>query len=100
VNLRERLPELAPTVVANMTSPILRAVAGQLEGLEGGPGRTRSSNSGEARSDPPTTLATLICSGLLPSELDEAAAFFGPAGLIEAERRRDGDWAALLLRRG
>jgi ribosomal protein L11 methyltransferase len=99
VNLRERLPELAPTVVANMTSPILRAVAGQLGGLEGGRGRTRSSNSGEARPGPPTTPATLVCSGLLPSELNEAAGFFSQAGLVEAERRCDGDWAALLLRR-
>jgi ribosomal protein L11 methyltransferase len=78
MNLRERLPELAPTVVANMTSPILRAVAGQIE---------------------ESTPTTLVCSGLLPGELDEAAAFFGEAGLSEAERRRDGDWAALLLRR-
>jgi ribosomal protein L11 methyltransferase len=77
VNLRERLPDLAPTVVANMTSPILRAVAGQF-------------------AEPP---ATLVCSGLLPAELDEAAAFFDEAGLREVERRRDGDWAALLLRR-
>lgn len=30
MNLRERLPDLAPTVVANMTAPILKAVAGQL----------------------------------------------------------------------
>jgi hypothetical protein len=35
----------------------------------------------------------------LPAELDEVAGSFEPAGLIEAERRRDGDWAALLLRR-
>lgn len=59
-----------------MTSPILRAVAGLLE---------------EAP-------RTLVCSGLLPAELDEAAAFFGTAGLGEVERRRDGDWAAMLLR--
>ena len=77
VNLRERLPALAPTAVANMTSPILRAVAAQLD-------------------DAP---ATLVCSGLLPAELDDAAAFFAAAGLGEAERRRDGDWAAMLLRR-
>jgi ribosomal protein L11 methyltransferase len=77
INLRERLPELAPTVVANMTSPILRAVAAQLV-------------------EPP---ATLVCSGLLPAELDEATAFFGEAGLDEVERRGAGDWAALLLRR-
>jgi ribosomal protein L11 methyltransferase len=77
VNLRERLPELAPTVVANMTSPILKAVAEQMEGVD-----------------------TLVCSGILPSELDEVAAAFAGAGLVETERRRDGDWAALLLRQG
>ena len=49
VNLRERLPELAPTVVANMTAPILRAVAARLaaDGESRG-GSARSSNSGEA----------------------------------------------------
>ncbi|MGC1167000.1 MAG: 50S ribosomal protein L11 methyltransferase [Solirubrobacterales bacterium] len=78
VNLRERLPQLAPTVVANMTSPILRAVAVRLA------------------ADGPRTL---VCSGLLRGELDEAAGFFAEAGLAEVERRRDGDWAALLLRR-
>jgi ribosomal protein L11 methyltransferase len=62
-----------------MTSPILRAVAVQLA----------------ADSAP----RTLVCSGLLPSELDEAATFFARVGLTEAQRRRDGDWAALLLRR-
>jgi ribosomal protein L11 methyltransferase len=82
VNLRERLPDLAPTVVANMTSPILRAIAAQLA-ADGALPAPR----------------TLVCSGLLPGELDEAAAFFAEAGLGEAERRRDGDWAGLLLRR-
>ena len=43
--------------------------------------------------------ATLVCSGLLPAELDDAAASSRAAGLAEVERRRDGDWAALLLRR-
>jgi ribosomal protein L11 methyltransferase len=38
VNLRERLPELAPTTVANMTAPLLRAVAGQLCGAGDGEG--------------------------------------------------------------
>ncbi len=98
INLRERLPELAPTVVANMTSPILKAVANQLEELEGSRGRTRSSNSGEARPGPPTAPTTIVCSGLLPSELDDAAAFFAEVGLGESDRRQDGDWAALLLR--
>jgi ribosomal protein L11 methyltransferase len=77
INLRERLPELAPTVVANMTAPILKAVAEQME-------------------SPPQIL---VCSGLLPTEQDEVADAFAAVGLNEAERRQDGDWAALLLRR-
>jgi ribosomal protein L11 methyltransferase len=80
MNLREQLPDLPPTVVANMTAPVLRAVAVQLA------------------TDALPVPATLICSGLLPSELDDAATFFASAGLVETERRRDGDWAALLLR--
>jgi ribosomal protein L11 methyltransferase len=80
INLRERLPALAPTVVANMTAPVLAAVARLV--------------------DPEAAPLTLVCSGLLPGELDATAAAFAPARLAEAERRRDGDWAALLLRRG
>jgi ribosomal protein L11 methyltransferase len=79
INLRERLPPLAPTVVANMTAPVLAAVAPLI--------------------DPAAAPRTLVCSGLLPSELDATAAAFAPAGLIDAGRRRDGDWAALLMRR-
>jgi ribosomal protein L11 methyltransferase len=77
MNLRERLPSLAPTVVANMTSPILIAVAALM---------------GEA----PTTL---VCSGILPPELDDVAAAYAAVGLTEVERRIDGDWAGMLLRR-
>jgi ribosomal protein L11 methyltransferase len=44
-------------------------------------------------------LHTIVCSGLLPHESDETAAGFGTAGLTEEDRRQDGDWAALLLRR-
>jgi ribosomal protein L11 methyltransferase len=44
MNLRESLPELAPTCVANMTSPLLKSIAGQLGAL---PGETRRNNSGE-----------------------------------------------------
>jgi ribosomal protein L11 methyltransferase len=77
-DLRRDPPELAPTVVANMTAPVLRDVAGQL-GADGAP-------------------RTMVCSGLLPAELDDTAAAFAPAGLTEADRRIDGDWAALLLR--
>ncbi len=85
VNLREQLPELAPTVVANMTSPILKALASQLECRVSGP---------EAEE---VDTRTMILSGLLPTELDDVAAAFDPAGLVESERRQQGDWAALLL---
>jgi len=95
VNLREQLPELAPTVVANMTAPILLAVAE----LVGGGGRTRRSLPNSATEGPPPAPSTLVCSGLLPSELDEVAAAFSSCDLIETDRRQDGDWAALLLRR-
>jgi ribosomal protein L11 methyltransferase len=82
VNLRERLPPLAPTVLANMTSPILIAVAGLL-----------------ASSDASELPEAIACSGILPAELDDVAAAFAAAGLAERQRRREGDWAALLLRR-
>jgi ribosomal protein L11 methyltransferase len=76
-NLREGLPGLSPTVVANMTAPVLKVVAEQLHA--GGP-------------------SMMVCSGLLPNELDETAGVFAPFGLLEADRRLEGDWAALLLR--
>jgi ribosomal protein L11 methyltransferase len=79
MNLREFLPELAPTVVANMTSPILKAIAAHLK--------------------PALQIRTLVLSGILPSELDEVGAAFVPSGFAEQDRRQSGDWAALLLRR-
>jgi ribosomal protein L11 methyltransferase len=79
-NLRESLPELAPTVTANMTSPILKAIASHL-----------SSASEVPR--------TLILSGILPNELTEISESFTPSGFEEHDRRQSGDWAALLLRR-
>jgi ribosomal protein L11 methyltransferase len=99
MNLREQLPELAPTVVANMTAPILKAVAAQMQEPRGEPGEDSADNSGEGPASPLPTPGTLVCSGLLPEEQDEVADAFGAAGLEEAERCRQGDWAALLLRR-
>jgi ribosomal protein L11 methyltransferase len=96
-NLREGLPELAPTVMANMTAPVLKVVA-ELLSREGSPGRVSRSLPAVAPGDPPRTPATLILSGLLPTELDEIATAFEPWGLAEADRRLQGDWAALLLR--
>jgi ribosomal protein L11 methylase PrmA len=92
INLRERLPALALTVVANMTAPILRAVASQLA--------ADTSPAPAAPSSPPPAPETLVCSGLLPSELDDVVVAFGGVGLAEVERRVSGDWAGLLLRRG
>ena len=96
-NLRRELPPLAPTVVANMTAPVLREIAGLLGEEEGGRGRARQGLPAAAlRSTPPSTL---ILSGLLPGELDDIAAVYADLGLGERDRRIDGDWAALLLRR-
>ena len=94
-NLREQLPELAPTVVANMTAPILLAVAELVR--EGG--GTRRSLPKSATEGSPTLPQTLVCSGLLPHELDDVSAAYARVGLQEKDRRQDGDWAALLLRR-
>jgi ribosomal protein L11 methyltransferase len=78
VNLRDELPPCAGAVVANLTAPLLREVAGRLAD----------------QGTPPL----LVCSGLLPREADEVAAAFGQAGLGEQDRRSLGDWAALSLR--
>lgn len=80
VNLRDSVPALAPTVVANLTAPLLRSIAERIA----------------ARTPP----KRLVCSGLLRAEADEARAWFAHVGLEEAERRTTGDWAALLLARG
>jgi ribosomal protein L11 methyltransferase len=77
INLREHLPPLAPTVTANLTAPLLLEVAHALRAT--------------------TPPRTLICSGLLLSELDEVATAFSSSRLCEVERRFEGDWGALCL---
>ncbi|MDX6634404.1 MAG: ribosomal protein methyltransferase [Solirubrobacterales bacterium] len=94
-NLREQLPQLAPTVVANMTAPILLAVA---ELVRAG-GRSRRSLPKSATEGPPPAPSTFVCSGLLLAEQDEVSTAFSDLGYTEKDRRQDGDWAALLLRR-
>jgi ribosomal protein L11 methyltransferase len=79
VNLREELPPLAPTATANLTAPVLLAVAGRLA------------------DEPSAVPGTLICSGLLAGEADEVVAAFGECGLAERNRRADGEWHALSL---
>jgi ribosomal protein L11 methyltransferase len=69
----------APTVLANLLRPLLLRLA----------------RDGFADGEVPRTL---IASGLLAGEADEvAAAFAASMGLRETDRRRGGEWAALLL---
>jgi ribosomal protein L11 methyltransferase len=68
----------APTTLANLLRPLLLRVAA--DGFAGPPPQT------------------LVASGLLVHEGDEVAAAFARHGLREADRRREGDWIALLLR--
>ena len=79
VDVREGPPPVRPTVVANLTANLLRDCATHLA---------------EAAEIP----NTLVCSGMLESEIDGVAAGFARAGLREAERRSEAEWAALLLR--
>jgi len=76
VNLRSDPAPAAPTVVANLTAPLLEAVAARLD-------------------LPPVTL---VCSGLLATERDRVAAAMEAAGLRVEGERSEGDWAALLCR--
>jgi ribosomal protein L11 methyltransferase len=78
---REPVPG-APTVLANLLRPLLLDYA-----------RTLGGGGGELAPE------TLIASGLLAHEADEAAAAFAHHGLRERDRRERGEWAALLLRR-
>lgn len=76
VNLRDQPAPAAPTVVANLTAPLLIEVAGRIEA-------------------PPRSL---VCSGLLATEIDAVSAALAGAGLEVEEARRRGDWAALQCR--
>ena len=71
----------APTIVANLTLPLLVAAAA------GTPRR---------RAGPPTRL---IASGVLARTADEAVAAWAPLGFVERERRELDGWAALVLER-
>lgn len=106
LDLRQGLPKLAPTAVCNVTAPLQSQIAAVLASGSGSRGRGGRSLPAVAPTAPPPALSalspspqTLICSGLLPAELDDVAAAYAPAGLAEAARRHHGDWSALLLRR-
>ena len=74
LNLRDADVPRAPTIVANLTAPLLELVAERL-------------------AEPP---ATLVCSGLLTSQVERVSSAFAAAGLRVAEPQSRGDWAALL----
>jgi len=78
LNLRDELPPPAPTLVANLTRPLLLEIAARLDGGR----RPRH----------------LVVSGLLGVEVDEVAGAFALAGLAEDRRLALGDWAGLRMR--
>jgi ribosomal protein L11 methyltransferase len=80
VDVREESPPVAPSVVANLTGNLLRDCARHLA---------------SAREAPDT----IVCSGMLESEIDEVVAAFAPAALA-AGRRIESGWGGLLLRSG
>jgi ribosomal protein L11 methyltransferase len=73
LNLRERPPPEAPALVANLTAPLLEAVASRI-------------------ATPPRAL---ICSGLLAGEGERVRAALSGAGLEPVSERSSGDWMAL-----
>lgn len=79
IDLKNGLPRLAPTTVANLTAPLLEVVAAGLR--------------------PDNLPGTLICSGLLATEYDRVLAAFGPHGLVETGRGVEGDWGSLVFAR-
>ena len=74
INLRERPPPAAPTLVANLTAPLLEEVAGRIMPAPG----------------------WLVCSGLLATEIDRVTGALAEAGIEITERRHRGDWTGLL----
>ncbi|MEZ5156302.1 MAG: 50S ribosomal protein L11 methyltransferase [Solirubrobacterales bacterium] len=81
VNLREEVPPSAPTVVANLTSPLLVPLAGRMaRGEIAVPDR-------------------MIVSGLLMSERDRVRSAYAAAGLVVEDQIESGDWAAFSMRR-
>lgn len=79
-DLREGLPSLAPTVLANLMRPLLLEVCEKIAALPGDHGIER-----------------IILSGLLVEEADEISAAYAALGLTERRRVSDGGWTGLLL---
>ena len=81
LNLREEVPPAAPTVVANLLTPLLVDLAARMAGGEIAPP------------------ATLVLSGLLATEAERVEDAFAAAGFSAETTVVSGEWAALLLRR-
>ena len=79
VNLREGMPPLAETTVANLTAPLLIELSGALA------------------AHPDALPRALVLSGLLRREAADVSAAFAAAGMAERGRRSEGDWTALRL---
>jgi ribosomal protein L11 methyltransferase len=79
VDVRQSAPPLAATVVANLTGNLLQDCARNLSGVGDHP-------------------RTLVCSGMLETEIDEVAGAFATLGLDEARRLTEHEWGSLLLR--
>jgi len=80
-NLREEVPPLGETVIANLTAPLLTEVAAMIAAREDWVPRM------------------LVCSGLLATQAGEVTAAFEQAHLRVRERRDSGDWSALAMER-
>ncbi len=80
-NLREEVPPLGETVIANLTAPLLAEVAAMIAGREDWVPRQ------------------LVCSGLLSTQAGQVTGAFERAGLQVRERRDSGDWSALAMER-
>jgi ribosomal protein L11 methyltransferase len=79
IDFREAPPPVEPTAVANLTGNLLEDCAARL--------------TEEGRAP-----RTLVCSGMLETEIDRVVAAFAPLGLSESRRLAEHEWGALLLR--
>jgi ribosomal protein L11 methyltransferase len=79
VDVREGPLPIRPAVVANLTANLLRDCAGHLAAGDRVP-------------------STLVCSGMLETEMDGVVSAFRPSGLTESKRLVEREWGALLMR--
>ncbi|HTU13910.1 MAG TPA: 50S ribosomal protein L11 methyltransferase [Solirubrobacterales bacterium] len=77
LDLKAGLPDLAPTVVANLTAPLLEMVAGKMS--------------------PETRPERLVCSGLLERERERVESAFAGLGLVPEKFIAIEGWGGLLF---